>query len=189
MSFAPFSSLGLPLTCLPHLWGLTARSPQALVVKCPRCGYPKMDEGSNVLVCPACNLTIYGDGELPDDILCLVAIPEPQAPPPSPKRRSYFSGMVEVRERPRYNYECPICNKRFVTLAGLKCHFIKIHADGYCPVCNMLVEDLKRHVIGMVLAGNMDHAPYAYFLSSKTNCRKWRPYAEEAFSINNGGGE
>jgi len=148
-----------------------------------------MQDGHDILVCPFCGLEAHGNGELPDDILCLVAIPEPQVIPNPPKRRSCFSKMPDIYERPRYNYKCPVCGKRFVTLAGLKCHFIKMHADGYCPVCDMLVEDLKRHVIVMVLAGNMDHAPYAYFLSSKTNCRKWRPYAEEAFSINNGGEE
>ena len=154
-------------------------------VRCPRCGHP-MQDGHDILVCPFCGLEAHGNGELPDDILCLVAGPDVIKATPETSR-SCWSRMPVVYDEPRY--ECPICQKKFIALADLQQHFVKKHLDGYCPVCDVEVEDVKRHIIMMIKNGNMDHAPYAYFVVSKANRRKWRPYAEEAFSINNGGEE
>jgi hypothetical protein len=44
-------------------------------------------------------------------------------------------------------WKCPVkgCEKEFDTFTGLKYHFVRLHMNGECPICNKKFKDLRKH--------------------------------------------
>ena len=64
--------------------------------------------------------------------------------------------------------ECPLCDKRFRTVSGLRGHFQKKHKVYLkaCPVCGKKVKNISSHAYNIALLYNCDKHLALYYLTA-----------------------